>query len=393
MAPPENPQRSPAPPRKGSRHSRAAKPSVALPAQSKPHPEGHVGVRLWVRVDDGQSYFSLEFDTVTGGRDKLMMPRSTRREPSKVLRLLDDAGAKLLSDDAVRALEGQLHADLPPNFLVPIPGDHEGTFIPARADVHGFDNQGKACLIRVESGEASAYVGHLKGTCDGWRQSVGAIARYSTMMSFSVFAALAAPLAARIGLSEGTIFNLYGESSSGKTTCARVAASVAGDPNKIGTYHASGRGLEERSAACNGYLNIVDDTEKISKDAKIIHRIIIHIVTGGQSKDYSVAVKGKLKPLRWFCVGLSTSPVSMNELVRRAGEQPTPGNRVRLVDVPFPTPDEGGLFDRASPNTVMTLERRQHHIKLINRGMKANHGHLFEEWRRKVLASGLITSS
>ena len=151
------------------------------------------------------------------------------------------------------------------------------------------------------------------------------------------------------------------------------------------TFQGAGH-LEEAAAVSNGYPMLVDDMEKISDDPKKVLQHVNHVVTGGKSKRLSQVTKDQLPPLEWTCFGLSTSPQSMAETMRRAGKAPTLGDRVRFPDIPFPTDDQGGLFDLVNGRAALTLEQNQAWLSEIEKGMSANCGHVFEEWRRKVLS-------
>lgn len=350
------------------------------------HVKDGIGITLWVRTDAPESLLRIDFPTSAGKRGKVVVPRGMRRRPADILRKIEDAGGELPWKDPISKLgDLMMTTGLQPHFLTPTPGWHRNVFVPAQGQVKTRDDQGRECFIRVRFDAGPTPFGHCRGTANEWRATVGRCARQSTMLSFSVMTAFAASLAAHARLPEGVLFNIFADSSNGKTTCARVAMSVAGNPADIGSYHASPRGLEEAAALSNGYPMLTDDMEKISDDPKKVLQHVNHVVTGGKSKRLSQVTKDQLPPLEWTCFGLSTSPQSMAETMRRAGKSPTLGDRVRFPDIPFPTDNQGGLFDLVDGGAPLTLEQNQAWLNEVEKGIAANYGHVFEEWRRKIL--------
>ena len=74
-----------------------------------------------------------------------------------------------------------------------------------------------------------------RGSVKGWQQDVAALCRGNSRLLFTVSVAFAAPLLYLTG-SEGGGFHLRGNSSDGKTTALRVAASVCGGRDYMQTW-------------------------------------------------------------------------------------------------------------------------------------------------------------
>lgn len=366
--------------RPGSQPARSA-----APAPTSGRQVGGLAIRLWQR--DGRDEMELEiiYRTVAGDRGRLMITRDLRREAKRVFAMLEARGAILPRDKPLEALADLLMTEnLLAHRLSATPGWHHGTFIRARRHVEVQNRAGRGIIVRADE-LVPAYPDRVAGSSHGWRRDVGRPARQSTAMSFAILVALAAPVAARAGLPEGALFNFFQDSSAGKTTLARVAASVGGDPAHIGHWNVSPRGVEEYAAAHNGYALILDDIEKGDAKAAALIQAVTHVVTGGQSKIYSTAVQDRLRPLTWFCFGLSTSPESMSALARKGHAERSAGARVRLIDLPVSAAELGGVFDRLKPGEGEVGNRARAAIDALERGIRTHHGQLFLDWRKVFL--------
>lgn len=82
-----------------------------------------------------------------------------------------------------------------------------------------------------------------RGTLAEWQQEVAALAVGNSRLCFALSLAFAAPLLTLVGM-EGGGFRLKGESTDGKTTIMKAAASVYGNPDRYcRTWRATGNAI------------------------------------------------------------------------------------------------------------------------------------------------------
>jgi hypothetical protein len=218
----------------------------------------------------------------------------------------------------------------------------------------------------------------VKGTPEGTKR-VLKLTRHSTYLSWAIGVTLVAPLLSYAKLfrpeeahnqavvSETCVFNLWGESGSGKTDTLKTAMSLAGSPEWVEIFDFSRRGLEEMASRSNDLPLVIDDTEYIEDPRSVVKafKSIVHKVPGGRSKVISNGVDAARFPrLRWSTFGLSSSPRPISILAEEAGWAMTQGQKVRLPDIAVPGPKSGGIFDRISGSRK---QRAAKSIELINK--------------------------
>lgn len=237
----------------------------------------------------------------------------------------------------------------------------------------------------------------VKGTLEGSKTEVLELARNSTCLGFAMGVALAAPLptylrlcgeatgeSAEILLPETAVFNFSGPSSSGKSSACLAAVSLAGSPERAGSFDFSRRGLAEMANDSNDLVVVTDDTEKGEDGPGALVKplkSIVHMVPGGRSKTISKGVDPiRFPELRWSTLGLCSSPKPISDLARGAGWVMSAGDKVRLFDIRVPGPKKGGIFDRLPGSP---LDRAKNSIKMIRklqRGYSTHCGHVIPEW-------------
>jgi putative DNA primase/helicase len=97
-----------------------------------------------------------------------------------------------------------------------------------------------------------------RGTIEEWRAGVGALAGGHALAVLAVSAALAGPLLYLAG-GEGGGVHFFGQSSKGKTTILRAAASVWGPAGCVKTWRATANGLEGAAAAATDTALVLDE--------------------------------------------------------------------------------------------------------------------------------------
>jgi hypothetical protein len=348
----------------------------------------------------GPAYIEFKFPTEGGGISRLCVPNSELRHINKLLdefaNLLPVFPTGVAATDAgqKKFIQELVSTDVPLD-LVPISTGFidQNTFVTHGEIVSAAGS--RTPRSRIDTQDSRTFV-DVKGTAEGARSSVLTLARQSTYLAFLIGVELAACLPRYVRLqenedgngealiSETAVFNLSGNSSSGKSSAGLAAISLAGSPERAGSLDFSRRGLAELASDSNDLAFLMDDTEKAEDSPNALVRSlksVVHMVPAGRSKIISRGVDQLRFPqLHWCSFGLTSSPRPISKLAAENHWQMTPGDKVRLFDIPVPDPERGGIFDRVSGGSD---RRRKRSIKLISklqRGYMNHHGHTVPEW-------------
>ncbi|ARK40649.1 DUF927 domain-containing protein [Burkholderia pseudomallei] len=170
------------------------------------------------------------------------------------------------------------------------------------------------------------------GTLDGWRTSVGRLARGNALPMAAIACALAGPLLPIAGEKDGIGLHLYANTSSGKTTCGDVAASVWGDPLRTKTsWSGTALGHALNAEAANHRMLYLDEIG--AGDAGRIGPAL-YMMLNGQSKSQGARDGGTVAARSWLSTFLSTGEVAMGRYLSEGGMPPRGGQEIRMLDVP-----------------------------------------------------------
>lgn len=187
-----------------------------------------------------------------------------------------------------------------------------------------------------------------KGELEDWLEHVAELAEKSDFVMLSIMMAFAAPLQGIVfqETSEGALFNLAGGSSRGKTTAMMAAQSVMGKGSKLAVFDQTPRRLAEHAAASSDTLILYDDSDRANSKRSFAKGFVemTHMLTSGQAKQYSGAVKEQFPDLTWSFMALIGSRTTIEELSSEHGHQREDHERVRAIDLIVPVPEEGGIW-------------------------------------------------
>jgi len=180
-----------------------------------------------------------------------------------------------------------------------------------------------------------------KGTPEQWIERVGLLCIGNTRLAFSVACAFAGPLLRPAGMESGGI-HYRGDSSSGKTTVLKVAASVYGGANYLQRWRATDNALESIAAQhCDGLL-ILDELAQI--DPK----------TAGECAYMLANEQGKARATRngtprarqaWRLLFLSAGELGLADHMAEGQKRARVGQEVRMCDVPADAGAGLGAFE------------------------------------------------
>jgi len=174
----------------------------------------------------------------------------------------------------------------------------------------------------VASGDLTRYTRVLapRGSLDAHARAVAAAWRASPIARVAVCAALAATLLDRVGM-RGFAVHLCGDSSRGKTTMLRVAASVFGDPDDpawVASWNTTANAAESRAATLCDLPLCYDEAG--ASDLVAIRRLVYTLANGeGRGR------LGRDTSLRtvtsWRTVVLSSGEIPLADSTQATGAQ------------------------------------------------------------------------
>lgn len=230
-------------------------------------------------------------------------------------------------------------------------------------------------------------LGEAKGTLEAWNK-VALYGTVSNYIAFGIMTALASPLVRFANLSESMVFNLYGPSSVGKTTVARVAMSTIGPAECIQNWDLKARALEEVASRHNDCPLILNGAERLSAiDLKQFVTRVVHMLPEGNGTSRSSAVHDQLPNTTWRNVVLSTSNPPGREMGGVWQEQ----DSVRFIDIPVPPVEEGGIFDAGGADAAGRAAKAEGYLAKIEDGIAANYSVLWPAYIKHLLTLDIPT--
>lgn len=321
----------------------------------------------------------LEWDDSSGLRHEWAMPMTVLAGSGQELRevLLDNGMHFISVNGAARGFLMEYISNCRPVRRVTCvekTGWFSGAYV-LQDEVIGND----AGSVILQSASSSKNDFKVSGTAAEWAQHIGRYCAGNSRLVFCVSLALAAPLLNLIGVGGGG-YHLKGESTDGKTTTMKVAASVCGGPDFWKTWRATGNALEGIALRRNDSALMLDEISEV--DGKEASRIA-YMLGNGQGKARG-RVDGSVRdPVTWTLLYLSTGEVSIAEHAAEAGEKRTgAGVGVRMVQIPSDTGKHGAF------ENLHGMEGGKAFAEYLEQTCKQYHGAPFREWLR-WLSAGL----
>jgi len=207
-------------------------------------------------------------------------------------------------------------------------GWHEGQFVlPATVAREGAERiqlDGSPEQLRMFSALTPAYGADVTRHADALRVPMDA----APECALAVYAALAAPLLHVLRQGNFAV-HLCGDSSRGKTSMLRVAASVFGDPRSTGwvaSWNTTLSGLEHRASLLNDLPQIYDEVGVVGIEAA---ESFVYTLCNGEGRQRSTKELSLRETLRWRTVVLSTGERELaDEATANTGAQ------ARVINLP-----------------------------------------------------------
>jgi len=343
--------------------------SALWPVETYEHvDDDEYGVRVCYRALSGD----LRYATVSA--DHFATAQGTRQGGEALAKV----GVQVRQGEGGKVSEGlgkwldKRGGDAPHVYITDTPGwKRNGNIYVNGTRVHGeetwYADAQRAIIARRDT---------RSGTLEGWRDIVDEYATTPGLRA-ALGVSLTGPL---IGLLQDDPFIVHfcGASSSGKTTAARLAASVWGSMDAIvETWNSTVNGLENLCDAANGACLVLDELGQFQGRRKDLANAIYNIAdTTGRTRSTR---SGDLQEQRsWRLTGLSTGEVSSRQMV---GSHRKGGHAVRMIDVPVQSGDVTTSGDHAD-----NLTRA-----LTGGGSEGHYGEAGEAWVSHLLEVDPIT--
>ena len=181
------------------------------------------------------------------------------------------------------------------------------------------------------NGDTSQKDGYTeKGSLKEWQEQAARYAENNSRLCLALGLSMAAPFLALLN-EEGGGFHLAGDSSKGKTTAARLALSVWGDPETTkGNWDTTPLGLQNLALARNDGLLVLDEIGQTADPRKIPQ--MVYSVINGVSKTQGAKDGGNRRQKTWRNLILSTGEINPESLIGDRAQWKA-GNHVRLPDI------------------------------------------------------------
>ena len=292
--------------------------------------------------ESGKMYLGIGYVDVSGDQRHLIVPRAFILEPRRIVSRLLDEGAQLHRERAVTDVQAAIDnaPKAPTGLLVNRHGWHGEVFV-TKNEVFGDSSLPIFYVPLIEDDPAFGASG---GALEDWRDGLREPCAESSFMTFAVSMALGATLLQPIS-GEGGTFILVGETTTFKTTTARVSQSVFGraEPNDLASLDVTKRGREELCACrCDGVL-VLDETARLDKSFSPadVQELAYCIASGrGKIRSASVARNSLLANVTWRVFALLTSEHRFETKGLKRGAA------LRLAQIPVFDVNCGGVFDR-----------------------------------------------
>ncbi len=225
------------------------------------------------------------------------------------------------------------------HFVTECGGWTHGAYILPSGEVLG--ESSAPLYYRGDTSGAGAYT--TKGSLAEWRNTVARLAHGNTRPMLSLAVAFAAPLLHLVGLESGG-FHLYGPSGAGKTTSAKIGASVWGDPREqVLSWDATALALANAASARNDGLMLLDEMGQGNPEAV---GVAAYRLFNGTGKMQGAKDGGNREQARWRVMVLSTGEIDLAAFMSSGGKRTRAGQEVRLASLPADAGKGLGAFDR-----------------------------------------------
>lgn len=180
-----------------------------------------------------------------------------------------------------------------------------------------------------------------KGDVAAWRDTIARRCAGNSRLVFALSSAFAGPLLQLAGVDSGG-FHLRGDSSTGKTTALRVAASVWGGQDFMQRWRTTENALESMAAQHCDVTLILDELAQLEPAKAGECAYMLANESGKARSKQSGAARARLA---WRLLFLSAGEIGLADHVAESGRRVHTGQEVRMIDLPADAGAGLGMFE------------------------------------------------
>jgi putative DNA primase/helicase len=221
-------------------------------------------------------------------------------------------------------------------------GWHDGAFVFADGTAITGSVQGEDIVFQAP-GQSLKHSYETSGDTEQWKQHVGELCAGNSRLVFAVSCAFAGPTLKLLAEESGGI-HIFGSSSTGKTTAARVGGSVWGGGGRDGflqSWRSTANGLEITAAIHNDACLFLDEIGQL--DPKQAAEIPYQLANG-QGKNRMNADGSPRSKLGWRLQYVSTGEITLADHAGSAARI-RGGMENRLLNIPADAARGLGVFE------------------------------------------------
>lgn len=181
----------------------------------------------------------------------------------------------------------------------------------------------------------------VAGTLDGWRDEIAAKATGNPAMILALSAGFVGPLLRLLRIGGGGL-HFVGESSTGKSTLLKAAASIWGSPKEgefMRSWRTTDNGLEGVAASRNDNLLVLDELGQCQSGTTAGQ--IIYMLGNGEGKQRATRSGYARRVRKWQLFILSSGEKTVESFIGEDGKEAAAGQLIRLLDLQVNTGQYG----------------------------------------------------
>lgn len=180
------------------------------------------------------------------------------------------------------------------------------------------------------------------GTLQQWNDLVARWCAGNSRLIFAISSAFASILLRPCDMPNFG-FHFVGNSSSGKTTCLNIAASVFGNPKYVVSWKATDNAMKNIAFKRNDSLLILDELSEISPSKA---GEVAYMLANGQGKKRLDKDCNVRETLSWRLIFLSNGEVDLNSHMAEDNKTSKAGQKIRLLNIAAKaSKDSSGIFE------------------------------------------------
>lgn len=229
-------------------------------------------------------------------------------------------------------------------------------------------------IYESEAGPVHTFA--MRGTLPEWRENVARLCGGNPRLLFGVSVGFGAALLDPLGAESGG-FHFRSNSSDGKTTALRVAASVCGGPDFMQRWRATSNGLEAlASAHCDAPLLLDELAQMDPREAGET----CYMLANGGGKSRAGRTGGARDRASWRLLFLSCGEIGLAEHLGEINRTPRAGQELRLAEIPADAGKGLGVFEN-----LHDYATGSEFAKALDRAARRHYGTAFPAFVAKLV--------